>query len=66
MSITTCDGECDRELITSNPEGVHYCPDCAAAQPSHSAEYQRRQARSQRAAENRARIIDNRRVEGDR
>lgn len=41
MSLATCDGECGRELIASNPEGVHYCPDCAAAQPGYAANGQR-------------------------
>lgn len=50
-----CTG-CGRDVI-SQSDGDVYCPDCAGQTPSHGTDYQRRQAESQRADEQRYRVV---------
>lgn len=57
MTVVACDG-CGRDVITNDADSESFCPDCAGG-PSHSPEYQRRQARSVEADYHRQRVIDN-------
>ncbi len=51
----SCAG-CGRDVISQSDSEV-YCPECAGRTPSHGTGYQRRQAESQKADEQRHRII---------